>query len=355
MRLNSCKDREWLHELISHPSINRADTAIFVIANVTESDLRRDITSRENEYFTDLELMEIVNGFRDGGFYCDYFLGESDFIRWVEGGGLRHFPIAHRYVYNTAQSGTGPGRKSLIPSFCDLHKISRLNSDAYTASLARHKFHTHCVLEHAGIKTPRTWWYLPDGSWFADNRPPEKTLVITKSTYESASIGVTLDGIFKYTTKRDSWLHQISKKLQQGAVVQELISGWEVEVPILVAGAPKALAPVCVGIDGDPKMEKKIFHFTDVRSESYEFFELPSEIRQYEAALRSISERVAYLLGFRGAARIDFRISQQGELKIIDVATTPHLVKHSSYSYRFLQLGLPHSSVFSALVAACAS
>ena len=79
----------------------------------------RGTFNMDTEYFSDEEFDQIVSMFYSLNIDTDYFTYEDDFIQYVlntSSNGL--------LVYNAAQSGEGPGRKSLIPAFCK-HRCTR--------------------------------------------------------------------------------------------------------------------------------------------------------------------------------------------------------------------------------------
>ena len=116
--------------------------------NAAES---RGLFSMDTEYFSDDEFEQVVSMFSSLGLTTDYFTYEDDFFRHV----IEHTP-PELLVYNAAQSGVGPGRKSLVPAFCNLHGIPCTGSNAYVVSLCRHKSHVNQLLAQPGIRVPQT-------------------------------------------------------------------------------------------------------------------------------------------------------------------------------------------------------
>ena len=108
----------------------------------------------ETEYFSDEEFDQVVSMFNSTGLLTDYFLHEDDFFHYI----ISENP-PQIIVYNAAQSGTGPGRKSLVPAFCNLHGIPCTGSNAYVVSLCRHKYHVNKLLEQSEIPVPKTWLF----------------------------------------------------------------------------------------------------------------------------------------------------------------------------------------------------
>lgn len=305
---------------------------------------------RTIEYFTEEELDEIVGGFREAGFYTDVFVGEESFIRWVEGDGLNHFARKHTLVYNTAQTGTGPGRKSLVPSFCEFHGIGTLNANPYAVSLSRQKFHVNAILRSVGIPAPDCHWYLGEGRWLADRRPPVGRTVLAKSSFESASIGIEERSKFEYTGSDGDILQELAEKLSQPILVQEFIEGREAETPVLcLPGKAVPLAPVGISINGEQDPGGLFLDYSRVSNDDYDFYDFAPHESALVEWLSNIACQVVSTLQLGGFARVDVRIRDGKEPMVTDVATTPHLVRHSAYGHRFANLG-GRSAMASALI-----
>lgn len=328
------------------------EIAILAVANVKENE-SMSVFDRDVEYFTENELDEIVNAFRTAGFYCEVFIGEQEFISWVSGGGPRHFPKHRLYVYNTSQTGCGAGRKSLVPAFCAFHGIATLNSDPYAVSLARHKFHVNAILRAIGIPVPSTWWYLGNRKWFNNNRPDAGTHILAKSTYESSSIGISEGSAFIADHDLEERLEVVSKGLNQPIVVQRFIVGREAETPVIVLPEePLPLGPVGISVGGRQDLGESFLSCERVYKGEFGFYSLLDEHSSTARAVQFAAARTVQVLQLRGFSRVDVRINEDGQAFVTDVATTPHLIAHSSYMFAFDRLGFDQSQMITALVGA---
>jgi D-alanine-D-alanine ligase len=315
------------------------EIAIFSVANLKDATPFASDYDRQTEYFSESELEQIVGSFRANGFYCDVFVGELDFMRWAMAGGHRRFPRRRVFVYNTAQSGGGAGRKSLIPAFCALHGIETLNSNPYAVSLARHKFHVNAILRSVGVPAAEAWWYLGRGDWLGDHAPPKGKQLLSKSSYESASIGIGRNARFMMDANANAFLDQSVKELNQPVVVQEFVAGREAETPVVVDVHPLVLAPVGISIDGQTNLGDAFLHFDLVANDTYGFYDFASTEPNVAARLRDVAAAAVSALQLEGFCRVDARIDADGNPFVTDVSTTPHLTEHSSFDFRFKGLG----------------
>lgn len=331
------------------------DVTVIFVANrqraVTESPL-----DRSTEYFTDHETNQILTALKANGFRTVYFEGEDEFISFILE--RRHETIRSRWtiVYNTAQSGTDPGRKSLVPAFCALHGLQTCNSNSYAVSLARHKLHVHAVLRRYGIPSPDTWAFDAQLGWLRNERPPGDVLLIAKAGYESASIGLDERSIGHMSPSFEQALIEKSRDLNQNFVVQRFVSGSEFEVPVVnVANIRGAMVPVGITIDGDRELGERVLHYASVAEDRFGFALCPEDWTPEAERMRNAAAAVCEVLGLRGFARVDFRVDDNRDVWVTDVSTSPHIVAHSAYWHSFQSEGWSYSDMLGCMIAVNAS
>jgi D-alanine-D-alanine ligase len=336
------------------------DVTVAVVANLKSSTPAQDDykgTSVTTEYFSENEASQILLGLSENGFYTKLYVGEIEFIDAVLQHSFYALPRARKLVYNVAQSGTGPGRKSLIPAFCALTAIAICNSDSYVVSLARNKYHVQCILSSLGIAVPESWQFDAERGWLLGRRPPVDMRLIAKASYESASIGLTKESIGEISSSYESFLQSRSATLRQPLVVQRFIHGYEVEVPVMDFGfGPSALEPVVITLQGDAALGERILDYEIVERDDFGFSSSTVLDSNVVAQLREQAASVFTAIGIRSVGRVDFRVaSVSGPIYVTDIATSPHVVQHSSFAFNFHQAGLSHSDLMGAVIAANAS
>ncbi|HET7436912.1 MAG TPA: hypothetical protein VFN10_19545 [Thermoanaerobaculia bacterium] len=338
-----------IDSLVDRLRSRAGELAIAVVANRKQQvGADYDGYSVQTEYFSDEELEQIVGAMRALGLYVKSYFSEDDFIEAVIHGEVSELPRALKLVYNSAQTGVGPGRKALIPAFCRLHSMPTTSSDAYVVSLARHKYHTACVLKTAGVPVPGTWCYMPRRGWLSDARPPEGTRVIVKLTYESASIGMDADSLRYSDGTLDDFVETIAARYDQSLTVQEFIRGYEVETPVIGLAQPFSPTVVGISIDGHRELRDQFLTYQRVFADDYGFYSYEERLAP---AIKSAAGTAFDALGIRGFGRIDFRINSGGDFYVIDVATNPHVIEHSSFAHVFRTTGRPYGDLIALLVA----
>lgn len=325
---------------------------VFLVVNTKmNTKINSDYTdySIATEFYSDIELNDLLDGFRDCGVYTEVVWGEDHFIKKVLAYEIKN--DKHTIVFNSAQNGKGPGRKSLIPSYCNYHNIKITGSNAYVVSLCRNKYHLNKLLEAHNMPVPKSWLYSTTSTWLNNLRPKTGLEVIAKPIYESASIGISDSSKFIYTPEMDNEINELSSKLEQPIIVQEFIRGFEVETPVITFGNIHC-APISIGIAFDNKkwLDDKFLTYDDIYSDNYSFYNFNEAHADVAGVILNVTKSVAQIINIEGLGRVDFRVTQNGELFITDVSTNPHLVEHSSYQYLFQELELKHSDLFKILI-----
>lgn len=326
---------------------------IILVSNIKDQTKTVDysIHSVSTEFFSENELEELITGFRQFGFYTELFTDEIDFMKSVIDNNFNDSKKKYSIVYNTSQRGTGPGRKSLIPAFCNLYNIPTVNSNAYVVSLCRHKFHTNCILHSLGINAAKSWFFDKKFGWLFGKQPDENSLVIAKPTYESASIGIDTKSIFKFNKNIYTKLVNLSRIYNQPITVQQFIDGYEVEVPLLILDEPTAILPVGIIVNEKKLLGREILTYNIVYNDLYSFYIFDEIQNSKIAEIVNTAENVAKSIGIQGFGRVDFRIDINGNYYVTDVSTNPHITRHGSFFHLFNHLGYQQKDLLATLIA----
>lgn len=335
-----------LDEFIKNNSNELKDNCVLLIVCNTKSDTivngNYDNFSINTEFLSDDELQEITSMAVSLDLPFRIFYDEKDFIdNIITANNLDRF-----IVYNSAQNGVGPGRKALIPSICKYLNIRHTGSDSYRVCLCRDKFAIASILKANNIKVPKFQLYKGNN----DLSLSEKTKYIAKPLYESSSIGISKNNIFYGNNIPYTYLNTLIKNLKQPLLIQEFISGYEIEVPIL-AGKQSlyAFSPVVLHKNNNSLIiGDEILDYNLIFNDDYTFSSLPNNINDKEVKETAI--KTAELLGLNGLCRVDFRLKLNGEFFVTDVSTNPHFINHSSVNFAFKKEGKTDSDIFKTIL-----
>lgn len=348
------KQKEFVHKYIDSAHRNREKLFVILVMNVKGvTNNFKDYTHSSviSEYYSYSQYEEIYNTVKVNDYYVKCYFDENDFISDYETGIIRNNYPRKMLVINSAQKGIGPGRKSLIPAFCQLHNILCASSDPYTVSFARNKFHWYYFLKEMGFPVCSSWYFSKREGWIAKKCPPIGETVILKVNSESSSIGLTSSNIVEYDSTTDALIIEMSKKYNQDVIVEKFISGYEIEVPVLISATECcSLFPAGISVENNKCLGNKILDY-DIRGnhkfKHYNFNEINSELA---SSLEHLTEDIAKAIGIKNMGRIDYRIDSMGNVYVTDIATNPHITKSMTFYYEYQEFGLTYADVLDTLI-----
>jgi D-alanine-D-alanine ligase len=170
-----------------------------------------------------------------------------------------------------------------------------------------------------------------------------------------ASIGID-SGSLVYGSE-DMWkrISKIHKKVKDDALVEEFIEGREFYVGIVGNQTPTAFPPVEMDFSGMPEDAPHILDSKakwDEDSPEYQGTEavvsdLPDELR---ARLQEAALKAYRALRVRDYGRIDMRLTESGEIYVIEVNASCYLEKTSEFARAAAAGGLDYTSVIGRIV-----
>lgn len=331
---------------------NRKKILLILVANVdgkTDEYDDYESTSVLSEYYTFDEFETISRTYKNLGYEVLSYFSEKEFMHAIINKEITTDKTI--LVVNSAQSGTYVGRKSLIPSFCDHCKLMHTGSNAYVVSLCRNKFHTSMIINTYVPHKLNAYLFDAQQKWINSNRPQIGERLIIKLNSESASIGLTKDNIINYNgVGSDNYIADISQKYRQAVVAQPFVSGYEVELPIIVSSQHTCLLPIGISINEKYFIGDAILDYISRFEHSYNFYNLSEHDQALSIQLQQNSVQVAKILGIEGFCRIDYRINCNKQYYVTDIATNPHITKDSSFAYSFSRLGYSYDDMLSCLI-----
>lgn len=325
---------------------------IILIANAKETPLSNRPNSKDIwiEFFSDFEIDYLINALRSNGLFTEVYFAEQEFIKDI----LNHKyeNLEEIFVFNLARNGFGISKKSLIPSFCDLMNIKYSGSSAYVCSLARNKFHCSQLFQKLNCSGTPGWVYDSSKGWFLGEEPPADTEVIIKPMFESASKGITKESIVN--TSNPQFLSRVkacSVRSAEPMMVQKFIRGYECQVPFIKLNQDVFFQPVGIRIGADSLLNDKIITEELSYVYSYDYYaaceKLDSSVCE---RMIQTAKRASEIVGIETYGRIDFRLDDQMNLYITDVATMPYIVEHSAFYHVFSQMGMSEKEIMLSVI-----
>lgn len=341
--------------MCTNMKMDKEKYSIILVANVREkttgfTDYKG--TSVISEFLTLNQYELIIETLRHSGFEVSSYFDETEFLRDCIANNFFRRKNKQIIVINSAQKGTAIGRKSLIPAFCDQNGLWHTNSNAYIVSLARNKFHCDSILKANCFPVTKDYIFFPTTGWFHENKPIEGEKVIAKLNGETSSIGLNNENIFTYCLDKDKFIRELSLTYNQPILVQSFISGYEVEVPVVISGdISEVVLPVGISVNGIQKLNDIILDYETRKNLKFGFYNFKLLNSSLAKNIERCTIDVVKLLGIEGFGRVDFRIDLNGNYFITDVATNPHITKGMSFNYAFSENGMRYQDMLDTLIA----
>ena len=179
--------------------------------------------------------------------------------------------------------------------------------------------------------------------------------LFVKPLAADASIGIDGDSLVRDATSLMRRVLDIHEKVKDSALVEEYIEGRELYVGVLGNREPIALPPIEVDFSGMPEGMPRILGSKAKWSpESVEYkgtksvlADLPDELR---ARLQKTAVDAARALRVRDYGRVDLRLTETGDIYVIEVNANCYLEKDSEFAVAAKAQGLEFPELIQRIV-----
>jgi D-alanine-D-alanine ligase len=224
-------------------------------------------------------------------------------------------------VLNTAEGSHGRGREGFYPGLLDQMGLAYTGSDAYVCTVTLDKRLTNLALSAAGIPVPRSALITNVSELSELNlRYP----VIAKPNFEGSSKGVDQNSVSVDAEELHKVMRLRLEEFPLGVLVEEFIEGRDVTVPYIEGLG--VLEPAHYEFSG-PAQKYSIYDF-DLKQNRPDDVAVvcPADVSRSTAKkLKSYTQTAIKVLGVRDLGRVDYRVTPDGELFLIEVNALPSL------------------------------
>jgi len=232
-------------------------------------------------------------------------------------------------VLNTAEGTNGRFREAFFPALFERLGLPFTGSDAYTCALTLDKQLTKKVLEDRGVPMAR-------GALVQSLRELDvldlRYPIIAKPNYEGSSMGIGPDAVVENPAGLRARVKSLLERYSAGVLVEEYITGRDLVVPFIEGASPETggvLEPAAYVIDAAYARARKypIYDLELKTSASHAVnVEVPAQIPEAtRAEVMRLSRIVFEALGVRDAARIDYRMRDDGSVVFLEINALPSL------------------------------
>ena len=256
-------------------------------------------------------------------------------------------------VFNMAESfGGKSAMESNVAALLNLLGLRYTGSSPSGLMLAGDKALTKVVLSFHGIKTPQFATVFRGAlEWAGDIRFP----VIVKPPQEDASLGITSKSVVRDLKGLMEAMDELQKEFKQPSLVEQFVEGREFYVGVLGNENATALPVIELDFSKFPADKPKIASWQakwgdDGAGSGAEYAGTESIFpTNVEPALLERMQRVALdafaALRLRDYARIDLRVTPEGEIFVIEVNPNCYLERQSEFARAAGRHGLAYGAL----------
>lgn len=276
-----------------------------------------EVEDIEAEYDSFDTITAIKDAFEAAGTEVVLLEADADFIDK-----LQRQPVD--IVFNIAEGKSGRGREAQVPAILNFLGIPYSGSDETTLCIALDKALTKRYLSTFGIKTP-SYQLVKDPAFTPD--PSLVFPLIVKPNSEGSSKGISDLAIVDDMRQLRTLIEKNFSMYGQTMLVEEYVKGREFTVGVLGNGKNmRVFEPleICYLKEG---RENSIYSY-NVKRNFKKYIEyscpplLPSETIK---KMKEITAEIYNALECRDFSRIDFRLSEAGQICFIEINPLPGL------------------------------
>ncbi len=226
-------------------------------------------------------------------------------------------------VFNIAEGNYGRGREAQVPAILNFLKIPFVGSDETTLCIALDKALTKRILSTYKIKTPGYRLFSCSGS--ISLKGLEFPLIV-KPNAEGSSKGISDVAVVENSGELKQLLDKNVKAYKQAMLVEEYIPGREFTVALAGNDEETVVYPP-MEIKYVKSFKHNIYSF-DVKKNYKEYIEYkcPSDLNpEIAKKMTAAAKKIYQVLECKDFARIDFRLTERGEIYFIEINPLPGL------------------------------
>lgn len=231
-------------------------------------------------------------------------------------------------IFNTAVGRGGKSREAFYPGLFEQLGIPYTGSDAYVCTLTTDKRLTKMLVSSSGVPTPG--WVFVDSihNWIP---PALRYPVIIKPNFEGSSKGIDQDSIVEEPGMLLKRVTGLLIRYPAGVLVEEFIEGKDIVVPFLEKASRKTSGILTPGeYRFDPSVvsgqKHVIYDYSLQKLPDAVAVKVPADISsKTEKRLISLSQTVCKSIDIRDLARLDYRLSPDGNVYFIEANALPSL------------------------------
>jgi D-alanine-D-alanine ligase len=237
-------------------------------------------------------------------------------------------------VFNLVESfGDDDSREPHVAGYYDLLGLHYTGSGLPGLTLAMDKALAKKVVSFHGVATPR-WAVVWRGR--LDSAHDIDFPVIVKPAREDGSIGIGFNALAGSIRELMERIDQLHAEFDHPVLIEQYIEGREIYMGVLGNNPAEALPPVELDLSHLPKGTPRIAGSEVKWAEGTRAYrgskvrvpKLPDEVLE---AMRHAAVTAFQALGLRDYARVDFRLTRDGKVYLIEANPNPYLASGAEF------------------------
>lgn len=278
-------------------------------------------------------------------------IGVSDDLSTIRGAIDAHKPDI---AFNLIEEFAGVGHfDQHVVSYLELRKQAYTGCNPRGLTLARDKALTKKILAYHGLK-------VPGFAIFAKRRPtkrPESLAfpLFVKSLTEEGSVGISGASIVHDDAKLMERVEFIHRTTNSTALAEEFIDGREIYVGVMGNDRVKVLPPWEFAMtkkeDGAPLIASNRAKWDPEYQRQVGLKTGPARLsKKMQAKLARLSKDIYRLLGLSGYARLDYRVTDEGDAYLLEANPNPQIAKDEDFALSAKHLGIDYPDLIEQLI-----
>ncbi len=229
-------------------------------------------------------------------------------------------------IFNSAEGRRGKMRRGFYPALFEQLGMPSTGPDSYSLCVTLDKALTKKIVAGYGVPSPRGRFVSKD-TLRAGGLDDLIFPVIVKPNYEGSSKGITQSSVVDEPIELARAIEEMLPTYPEGLLVESYLAGMDVAVCYLEGLLPleRIMTPVECVVDASYPRVHPIYDY-DLKHDdrgSTTWRGPPALAASVLEKIRGMSDRVVSALGLRDAAKIDFRISPNGQIWFLSTTGLP--------------------------------
>ena len=280
-----------------------------------------------------------------------FSIGVSDDLSTIRGAIDAHKP---HVAFNLVEEFGGVGHfDAHVVSYLELRKQPYTGCNPRGLTLARDKALTKKILAYHGLK-------VPEFAIFAKRRATKRPEglafpLFVKSLTEEGSVGISGSSIVHDDDKLKERVEFIQRTTDSTAIAEEYIEGREIYVGVMgndrVTVLPAWEFAMTKKEDGAPLIASGRAKWDPEYQRQMGLKTGPAQLtKKMQAELAELSKQIYRLLGMSGYARLDFRVTADGEAYLLEANPNPQIAKDEDFALSAKHVGMDYPELIEQLM-----